>query len=157
MAGQIKNLNIGANKKTQFIIDGNENKVIEIDASDTGIIERLNDSLQKIEQIQSKWEELGNMFSSHEGEYNIDETSLFSEQFAECERMMRDVVDDIFDSRVCDIILGRKSIFSLENGHFMFEVIIDALASEYESNTKVQVQKLNKRQMSKHAAKYIGK
>lgn len=145
------NINFNFNKKKKFTIDGDENKVIELDTSDVGIVTRLNDSMTKINELEKKQERLTELSSQNDDTAALDFTQLFSE----VEREMRDIIDYIFDSSVADTILGKSSVFSPVNGKYKFEQIIDVLLGLYETDIKKETSKINTEHINKHTAKYV--
>ena len=142
------NINFGFDKKKSFTIDGDENRVIYLDTADVGIVNRLNDSMSTIHELEKKQERLSDM-SKDDGTL-VDFTTLF----AEVERDMRGVIDSIFDSPVSDTILGNSSVFSPVNGRYKFEAIIETLLDLYEADIKKETGKINKAHIAKHTAKY---
>lgn len=145
------NINFNFNKKKTFTIDGDENKLIELDTSDVGVITRLNDSIAKIKELEKKQEKLTELSKQEDDIAAFDFTRLF----AEVESDMRGIIDHIFDSPVADTILGTSSVFSPVNGKYKFEQIIDVLLGLYEADIKKETAKINRAHIGKHTDKYV--
>lgn len=146
-----KNINFGFDNKKRFTIDGDENKVIELDTSDVGIVTRLSDSMEKIKELEKKQEKLMELSAQENDTAALDFTTLF----AEVEGDMRGIIDYVFDSPVTDTILGKSSVFSPVNGKYKFEQILDVLLDLYETDIKKETSKINTAHIKKHTAKYV--
>lgn len=144
------NINFNFNKKKKFTIDGDENRVIELDTFDVGVVKRFNDNFEKIEELQEKQAKLTELAKNEKDNAALD----FSKLFAEIEKDIRMIIDHIFDSPVSDVILGNSSAFSPSNGKFKFEEIIDVLSSLYEKDIQAETQKINMSHIRKHTDKY---
>lgn len=142
------NLNFGFNKKKRFTIDGDENRVIELDTSDVGVVTRLEKSVDKITELQAKQDELTKL--SEDEDTALDFTKLFSEIEAD----MRGIIDEIFDTPVCDAILGKSSVFSPVNGRYKFEQLIETLLDQYGKDIAAEAKKINKSKVAAKTAQY---
>ncbi len=142
------NLNFGFNNKKRFTIDGDENRVIELDTSDVGVVSRLEKSVDKITALQEKQDELTKL--SEDENTALDFTKLFSE----IETDMRGIIDEIFDTPVCDAILGNSSVFSPVNGRYKFEQLIETLLDQYGKDISAEAKKINKSKVAAKTAQY---
>ena len=160
MAEQNINLNISTRKR--FTIDGDLNRVIELDVNDLNLVTRLSDSIKQMDELKVEWEKLEKM--ADEPTEDESDTALlrtvddFSNQFTLIEKRMREIIDFIFDSAgLCDTVLGASSIFSPVNGKYKYEQIIDVLTGLYESTIEKEAKKVNSRKVESRTSKYTKK
>lgn len=148
LANDIVDISIAPKTKKRFRIDKDNNKIIELDISDINMVPRLDEMIPKLETITDEYTDVD--VDDEEDGINA-EAKLAA--LRDAEKKMREAIDYIFDSNVCDIICGNTSIFSPINGKFKFEYILATLTGLYEENMKVEAGKLQA-QISKHTAKY---
>ena len=166
----IQTLDIDIDTRKKFAVNGDLTRVIAIDTSDIGVIERLRDAMHKMNSLQQKFDKISKSATGLEEraksvEYIEDDVpgftqdvDTFSNDLAELESAMRELIDGIFDSpNLCDIILGKSSIFSPVNGRMKYEQIIDTLVKLYETNISAEVNKLNRDKIKTKTSKYIKK
>nr|DAE06056.1 MAG TPA: tail assembly chaperone [Siphoviridae sp. ctsxw88] len=161
MAEQLQNINLNLNTRKKFMIDNNPNKIIELDVTDLGIAKRYADSINKMQELNETYKSIQATVDSM-NEENKEETvtkiNEFSEQMGKLERQMRDIIDFVFDSPISDIILENTSAFSPVQGKFIkYEQIFEVLSGLYTKHIKSDIDKISKRNVSKHTAKYVRK
>lgn len=159
------NINLNINTKQKFTIDGDRRRVVELDTHDLALVNRLSESIKKMNALKDEWEKLGNLSEVSENvevaEDEVDEALLkevadFSDQFAVVEAKMRSIIDYIFDCEgLCQTVLGGASIFSPVNGAYKFEQIIDVFTGLYEDTIEAEAKKINKRTVEAKTSKYI--
>ena len=147
---EIKSLKIGAPKRKQFMIDGDESKVIELDTGDTGILARWNSMQKWFEDVQKRMDEFQKI--SSEDDVDLEKVST---EFAVLSDEVRDHMNELFDSDVCTPIVGNGSMLRTVNGEPLFLVTLEALVPLYEADIKTEMQKTSKR-IAKHTSKYRG-
>ena len=155
---EIKNINLNLNTKQRFTVDGDANKVIELDTHDINVAKRLSESINMMDELRDKWNELTEKSAQVvEGkEITLETNDELTQLLDELETKMRGIVDFIFDSEgLCDIILGNSSIFTPVNGKTKYEQIIDGITGLYEDSIKAETEKLNKRKIANKTAKYV--
>lgn len=125
--------------KTKFRINGDDNKIIELNISDTGIVSRMEDGYNRLTDCMTR----------------IADVDLESEDFAsqleDINTEMCAVIDYIFDSNVSFICDG--NLYDPYGGEFNFEHIIEALLKLYSDNMELEYKKIKAR-VQKHTAKY---
>ena len=131
-------------KKSRFRINGDSNKMLELNISDLGIIKRLEKGYEALQSEMSKVGELN------------PEDEKFTEKLEDIDKMMRDQIDYIFDSNVSEICASNGTMYDPWNGQVRFEHIIDTLLGLYEKNINDEYRKMKNR-VRKHTDKYIGK
>lgn len=171
MADKVINLKIGVNTRQKFSIDDDENRIIELDTKDVGIADRFARAIKRMEALEQKWVRLresaelaekaaANIQESAEviNEEDFDKISAFSDNYQEVDREMRDILDEVFDCPgMCDTILGNTCTFSIINGRYKYEQIMDVLIGVYEAEIKSEVNKLNKARIADKTKKYTKK
>ena len=154
---KVLDLDLSPIQKTKIRINGDQNRFIELNLSDMGIIDRfvtVNKNLQKLA------EEVSNLSDTvvTEDENSEDETGLVdvTEKLKELDRKMRDEIDFLFDSKVSDVCVPDGTMYDPHNGQFTFEHVIEALLDLYVNSVKDEFAKV-KNNVNKHAGKYAKK
>lgn len=159
------NINLNITTRQRFTIDNDKSRVIELDTHDLALVNRLSESVKRINALKEDWEKLEKMANIPDdveiSEDDVDDALLkevadFSDQFAVIEAKMRDIVDYIFDCPgLCQTVVGNASIFSPVNGAYKFEQIIDVLTGLYEDSIEKEAKKINKQKVEAKTSKYI--
>ena len=142
------NISLGIRTK-KFTIDGDQNKVIELDPSDIGVVGRLDEAVPKMEEVFNAFIQAGKTLS--EG------GTGFGETLRELDGRMRDIVNTIFDYDVCFVCVPKGTLFDVvaDSAKFKFEVLIEGLAEVYENTITGDLKRVQAR-MSEHTKKYTG-
>ena len=133
-----------ARKRVRF--DGDNNRVVYIDPSDMGIINRLQEALPKLKEFTM---DVYNKVDS-EGDSNT------VQRLKEVDDKMRELIDYIFDAPVSIAAVPRGAMYNLHNGVFNFEHIIEVMATQYENSFESEFKQLNAR-LKNYTGKYTGK
>lgn len=149
MNNNVIDLSLSIKKKIR--IDGDDNRVIELNTSDMGIIDRIN-------KLSDKMLELSEKFVTTKYDDDLEERQVDGEALAEeiklIDSEMRKIVDDLFQSPIADVCVPDGTMFDLSNGQFMYEILIEKLLTLYADNIKSETEKTMKR-IHKHTDKYI--
>ena len=146
----IQDIDLSETRRKRFRIDGDNDRILELNTSDMGIIKRLNDLLPKLKSLQTdaaKELVFGDDMSDEEG------MRVASDVLIRIDSDMRDIVDEIFDSNVSEVCAPEGSMYDPFNGKFRYEHIIETLVKLYEDNIKEETQKVAER-VNKHTNKY---
>lgn len=148
----IIDIDLSATRKKRFRIDGDPNRVIELNTSDFSVISRLRD----------KYPELLELANNGSGDAKLD----FSDDADDAEKLtvtgnfidaidqrMREGIDYIFASPVSAVCASDGTMYDLFNGKFRFEYIIEKLGALYNENVSREYKKMSKR-LKKHTGKY---
>lgn len=146
------NINLSVIQKKKFTIDGDKNRVIELNISDFSVINRFNDAYPKLQKLAS---ECSNMFSKGITDDTDTDTmiKIVSDNIDNADKEMRKLIDYIFDSNVSEVCYPTGCMYDLVNGEFVFEHIMNTLFSLFEQKVNEEVKKVEKR-MKKHTDKY---
>lgn len=136
--------------KKRIRIDGDDNRVIELNTSDMGIIER-------IDKLADKMDELSKQYVDKKFDDNLDEKAETEELISEIKRLdtqMRTIVDDLFQSPISDVCVQNGTMFDMVNGQFTYEIVIEKLLTLYTDNIESETKRTLDR-IRKHTNKYI--
>lgn len=149
-------LDLSLSKRKRFRIDGDDNRVLELNTSDLNLITRLRSVYPQLKDIaQNAFKDLPDAVIEDENyDFMEDEaTSKLSEALQDADTKMRSLIDYIFDSNVSELCAPHGSMFDPINGKLRFEHIIDTLAPLYETDISTEMNKVTAN-VSKHTAKY---
>lgn len=154
----VQDLNISAIKKKRFRINGDNNRILELNTSDLNISSRLDTSYKK---LQKYMEEVGNILTNElpddESELTEEQELMVNNQLNQIDEMMKKEIDYIFDAPVSEVCAYDGSMYDPFEGAFRFEHIIEAIAKLYENNLSNEFAKMKKRvsvKTSKYTKKY---
>ena len=98
------NINLNITTRQKFTIDNDKSRVIELDTHDLALVNRLSESVKRMDALKEDWEKLEKLANTSTdveiSEDDVDDNLLkevtdFSDQFAVIEAKMRDIVDYI--------------------------------------------------------------
>lgn len=143
-------INLSATRKKRFRIDGDNNRFLELDTSDMGIITRLDNLYPKLQKLAQ--DAAVKQLDKDEADSERAITKI-SNALIRIDSQMRQIVDDIFDSNVSEVCAPSGTMFDPFNGEFRYEHIIDVISSLYKDNINREFKKMAAK-MKKHTAKY---
>lgn len=143
-------IDLSAIRKKRFRIDGDNNRYLELNTSDFGIINRLNDLYPRLERLAQDAS-----VKQLDKQDTDDEQAIqkISKALTKIDMEMRNVLDEIFDSNVSEMCAPSGTMFDPFNGEFRFEHIIDVISKLYTNNLNTEFKKMSAK-MKKHTAKY---
>ena len=128
----VVDIELGSLRKQRFRINGDNNRILELNTSDMGIITRLSELYPKLQEL-------------------ADKASLIG---AEIDAGMRDYIDKLFDANVSEICAPYGTMYDIVDGQFRYDNIIDSITKLYEANIEKETASLKSRLMKK-AEKYL--
>lgn len=137
-------------EKTRFRVNGDNDKILELNTSDPNVLTRLNKGYKELIKLTDKVAAL---------KYDKDdETSgdKLAEALEDLDNQMKAQLDYIFDAEVGKVLAGNSSMYSIRDGKFRFETVIETLGNLYENSFNKEFEAMRKR-VTKHTSKYIGK
>ena len=137
----IIDINLDGVKRQKFRINGDNDAIIELNTSDLGIVERLEDGMNELQKYMS---EIASLDTEGDG---------FSSQLKDIDKKMRDTVDTIFQYPVSAVCARYGTMYDPKDGKFRYETIIEALMKLYTDNISTEYRKLQDR-IKKHTDKY---
>jgi len=144
-------INIGGIEKKRFRINGDDNKILELNTSDLNIASRFSEAYPALIECEKQVTELQE--SANEDTDELGSISMFSEKLKGIDTKMKELMDFIFDSNVSEICAGNGSMYDPLDGYMRYEVIIDRLSDLYTDNLGKEMKKVQSR-MKTHTAKY---
>lgn len=143
-------IDLSATRKQRIRIDGDDNRILELDTADMNIVVRLRDGFEKLEKLI---DQITNLQVSDTGDIKTD-ISEMGTVIEDIDKQMRNALDEIFDANVSEVCAPTGSMYDLFNGEYRFEHIINALTKLYENNLDKEYAKM-KRRVQKHTDKYV--
>ena len=143
-------VDLSFSEKQQIRIDGDDSRIIELNTSDMGIVERING-------LSDRMVELSNRFvdTKYDDELNERLNSVaLAEEIKNIDTEMRKIIDDLFQSKIADICVPDGTMFDMHNGEFTYEIVIRKLLSLYAETINKETQNTLNR-IHKHTNKYI--
>ena len=151
MAEEIRNISLS--HKKSFSIDGDINRIIQIDTSDLNVTIRLEEVYPELLKLAvDATDRLVNVKEVQDDEEKSP-LSDYSEILKDIDKQMREKVDYIFASEVSDICLPKENMYSVCGGEFNFERVVDALITLYANDIKAEFKQMQAR-VKKHTDKY---
>ena len=148
----VQDIDLSATRKKRFRIDGDNNRMLELNTSDVGLLARLQETYPKLRELANK---------AHDDWPEDDEEGLEGESaektatlLKEIDKEMREAIDYIFDSNVSEVCAPDGTMFDPFGGRLRFDHIIDVISGLYENNLTSEVKKMTKN-VNKHTSKYI--
>ena len=144
----IIDLDLSVTRKKRFRIDGDDNRVIELNTSDMTILNRLDEAEKRLTELAK----YANFELSDDEQVNADRVT----ELLATDKQMREIIDYLFDSEVADICAPDGSMYDPFNGKYRFEHIMETLFTQYEKNISEEIKKMRKN-VQKHTDKYTKK
>lgn len=132
---------------TEIHVDNDPTRVIRLDLSDSGVFTRLRAAQPRLDAIGARFAVM-----KENGTHAAD---VYADAMIEVEQQLKDIIDEIFNANVCGPACGGASLFTLDDGLYLFERIIDVLGGLY-AEQMVAEQKAHEKRIKKHTAKYRG-
>lgn len=134
------NLDLGE-EYVELTINNDEDRVIRVDLSDFGMIERLNESYKKIEEFQKGHNDV-KINPDGTAADKLNESAGILKAF---NALVREQIDYILDSKVSDIVFGNKNPLSTVKGVPLYERFLNALRPYIEKIAKREKEESDKR------------
>lgn len=146
-----ESLSFGRSHIRHFAVDDDENHVIDIDTTDTGILARweklekgLTETLAEIDTLRDT-----------PGETEEEKAANMSHRFAEIEDKARAQIDFLFNTDVSGHICAKYgSLIRTIDGEPFILMVIEKLIGFYAEDIKKDMEKSRKR-IEKHTKKYV--
>lgn len=156
LQNDVQDINLSVLQKKKFRIDGDDNRILELDVSDMNIVVRLRNAYPKLEELTKKISEMDSDDSANDEDALDESIKKLGNSVEEIDNATRDLLDYIFDSNVSEICAPSGSMYDMINGEFRYEHILNVLTNLYEQNIDKEYKKMKNR-IKKHTDKYTGK
>ena len=148
----IVDINLNVTQKQQIRIDGDDNRIIELDTGDLTILNRLREVYPRLNELGMKGFEINDA----DDDTLIDTVDNMLSALKEIDGEMRSIINYIFNANIADTCLPTGAMYNMRNGEFAFERILDVLFGLYSENIQAEFGKMSDR-MKQHTNKYTGK
>ena len=129
----IQDIVIEGAKRKRFRINGDNNKILELNTNDIGVSYRLSEAYKRLnatmEDVRAKLNTLPD-----DGELDDEEYDEMVSALKTLNESMAKEVDFIFDAPVAEMCSDGGSMYDPSDGMFRYEHIIDKITSLYESS-----------------------
>ena len=141
----IINLDLSETARTKIWVNGDSNRVLELNLTDMGVLSRLQDSYAKLDELAA---EVKNLTSAEDASNEEVATA-----FKNMDNKMRDIVDSIFDFPVSDVCCDGGSMYDPVGGQLRFEYIIDRISKLYGNSLNEEFKRIQAK-IDTHTNKY---
>lgn len=152
----VVDINISSMKKQRFRINGDDDKILELNVSDLGIITRLSELYPKLQELADKASTVGldEEDASDDSEKFKAQLDKFGKQLKEIDEGMREYIDELFQANVSELCAPYGNMYDVVDGDFRYNNIIDKLSDLYEANIEKETKALKSR-LAKRVEKYV--
>lgn len=152
----VQDIDLTSIQKKRFRINGDNDKILELNTSDLNIVARLGESYPKLnkfmDEVQSKLDELPDASTIE----NEEDFKKFSDLLKELDNKMRTEVDYIFDAPVSEVCASDGNMWDPIDGAFRYEHILEKLSKLYENNFNEEFARM-KAKVNMKTQKYTNK
>ena len=153
----------GAARK-KFLINGDPEKVLELNTTDLGILERVELYLPKLQEIESEVSKIKTIANTlvtknkdtEEPELNFESVTEFNQKLNDCDKQMRKYINLIFDAKVSEVCDCGGTMYDPVDGQMRYASIISDLSAAYDNDLTAEIKKMNNRRNAR-TAKYTKK
>ena len=156
LKNDVIDISLSGIQKKRFRIDGDNDRILELNTSDLNLLSRLKDAYPKLvslaEDAFKKWPE--EKETTEDTDFMTDENITATiDILKDVDAEMRKLLDYIFDSNVSEVCAPSGSMYDPLNGKLRYEHIIECLTGLYEKDISAEMNKIAKR-VNKHTDKY---
>ena len=155
---EVTDIDLGFVEKKKFRINGDYDRMLELNVSDLNIFKRYTETepkLQKLlEESQKKVAEVNAI--SKDDEDSIEKLSKMADVLDDIDKEMRKLMNYLFDSNVSEVCAPSGNMFDPVGGEYRYEKIIIKLAELYTTGLLKEIEQFKKKS-SKYTNKYTKK
>lgn len=148
------NIDLSVLRKKRFTLNGDVNRILELDTADLSIVQRLSEAYPELEKLEH---EVGQITEGVEAKDDtvVQDMNTMASRLREADGKMRELLDYIFDSNVSEMCAPTGSMYDPIGGQLRYEHLITILIGMYEENLANEMKRVQKR-IKSHTAKYTG-
>ena len=150
----VVDVNLGFVEKRKFRINGDYNRMLELNVSDLNIASRLSKGYPKLKTLLAEAQD--KVTSIPDDEDSEKELANLADALTDIDNKMRAIIDEIFDTNASEICAPSGNMFDPVGGQYRFERIIDTLSHLYTTGLDDEFQKIKNR-VEKKTSKYTKK
>lgn len=151
MAEKLLNINLEKSRRKRFTIDGDENRILELNPSDLGIFARI-DNFDKV--VTAAIREFGEKQVDSDDD-NFDVTKL-GEAFTALDKLIREQLDILYDTNFSEVTTPHGTMVDPIEGEFRFQYLNDVFAELYQDQITQELKERNDK-IREHTKKYVDK
>lgn len=149
MAEKMLNINLEHGKRKRFTIDGDENRILELNTSDMGIFARFDEFEKESEKAVTDFAE----FQASQEDFDLSE---LGRRFTELDKFLRDKLDYLFDTNFSAVVAPFGTMVDPIDGEFRFTYLIDVMGDVINGELTKEVKARNAK-IREHTKKYVNK
>jgi len=132
----IMDIDLSITEKKKFRINGDPNKILELNTSDITIANRLSAAYTKLDKLTKNAQQMAAtpLDPNSSEEEQLKSITTFGEQLKTIDQEMRSILDELFDAPVSKVCAPDGSLFDIFGGQFRYEHIIEVLSKLYNNN-----------------------
>ena len=144
-------------EKRAFRFGQDDNRIVYINTSDFGFMERLPEAYKKLEELQGRVSEVteGINGDAEELEEVMSSMSTMGSRLKVLDTEMRDVIDTLFQAPVSAAAAPDGSMYDLFEGSPRYDLILAVLIEQFGKRYSDEFKKV-KEKVKKHTGKYKG-
>ncbi|GEM_PF-5354144 len=150
---EVTDVDLGYEERKKFRINGDYDRVLELNISDLNIFSRFTESYPKLQQLLQDAQDKVQKINTEDDDESLKQ---LADVLKEIDADMRKQIDYIFNSNVSEVCAPDGTMYDPVNGSFRFEHIIDVVAKLYTNGLDKELSALKKK-TSKHTSKYTKK
>ena len=154
LENNVIDIDLSALRKKRIRIDGDDNKIVEINVSDMGVINRLQEAYDRLISLANTYnlQEEESKAEADDDDFDVGKTV---ETLRILDKEMRELVDFVFQANVSEVCASDGTMADPINGQFRFEYIIEKFLAVYDKNFTEEFRKMSKN-VKKRTSKYTG-
>lgn len=152
---EVQDIVIEGAKRKKFRINGDNNKILELNTNDMGVSYRLTEAYKRLNELMSSVQETLKDLPD-DGELDEEGYDKVVSGLKELNDGMCREIDFIFDAPVAEMCADGGSMYDPSNGMFRYEHIIDKITSLYETSLNHEFTLMRQR-ANNRASKYTVK
>ena len=152
---EITDVNLGFVEKKKFRINGDNDRVLELNVSDMNIASRLSEVYPKLLAFVDDVKNQTNKALADTGD-DSEQLAEMAKFLTDIDAKMRELIDYVFDSNVSEVCAPTGNMFDPVNGEYRYEHIINVVANLYTNGLNKELDAIKKK-AAKHTSKYTKK
>ena len=151
MAETLSNISLGSLNKKRFTIDGDENRILELNTSDLSVISRVDEFDKAVTEEFEKFVEEQDKFTGEDFDFK-----RLGELLTEIDKFIREKLDWLYDAKISETLAPFGTMLDPINGDFRFQIINDILVGLYDKQFTKEL-KVRNDKIRQHTKKYVDK
>lgn len=148
-------VDLGFVEKKKFRINGDFNRMLELNVSDLNVFSRLKTDYPKLDKLLKEAQEKITSIPEDK-EDDVVFLGKLADTLDDIDAQMRTLIDHIFDTNASAICAPSGNMFDPVGGQWRFERIIDKLTTLYANGLNAEFNKI-KTNVEKRVSKYTDK